>query len=101
MLYPSHNVGEKKLPFCCLHLTVLSNDQTEGEPEMNVLSRGMKPVQPDTRKSEGSCSLELPVSVLAQPFINCLKSPNLGTLGSLCRRSSMDLVSGSMIFFFF
>lgn len=57
-------------------------------------------MQPDTRKSEGSCSLELPVSVLAQPFINCLKSPNLGTLGSLCRRSSRDLVSGSMIFFF-
>lgn len=38
MLYTSHNIGEKKLPFCCLHLTVLSNDQTEGEPEMNVLS---------------------------------------------------------------
>lgn len=33
-------------------------------------------MQPDTRKSEGSCSLELSVSVLAQPFINCLKSPN-------------------------
>lgn len=33
-------------------------------------------MQPDSRKSEGSCSLELSVSGLAQPFINCLKSPN-------------------------
>lgn len=65
MFYTSHGIGEKKLPFCYLCLTVLSNDQTVIEPEMKyftVKGRGMKPMQRDTRKSEGSClSLELSV----------------------------------------
>jgi hypothetical protein len=97
MFYTFPSIGEMKLPFCYLYLSVLSNDQTVIEPEMQsfpVKGRGMQAVQRDSRESEGGCfSLELVCkSWLSHLLAVTGKSPVAWTLGSLCQISRVGLV---------